>query len=336
MGTAATMLRRGTARLPGGAPLLRDPVRDALAAVFGEVPFDPARAPGDPGLHGPGSATWQVLGEPAAIVGGVRGLIVQLLHPLAMAGVADHSAFETDTLGRLRRTSAYVTTTAFGALDDVLDISRAVRRRHVPVHGTAPDGRAYRAEAPELLAWVSLALTESFLATDAAYAPRPVHRAQADAFVREQSRVAALLDPRVDLEGLAGDAEGREALRTGRVPLPMIDEGQLPTTLAGLRARVADFEGELELTEQGRYAVSFLERPSLEGPTARAYRPVLAGALATLPADRRQRCGWPTEAWRDRAARTAADSLTAALRLGGGRLAAADAGAERAAMVPRR
>jgi uncharacterized protein (DUF2236 family) len=307
-------------RLPDGVAPLRPHVHAALRPAFGPSPVDPDRDRGDPGLFGPGSASWRVLGEPAAIVGGVRGLLVQLLHPHAMAGVADHSAFEADALGRLERTAGYVSTVGFGSLDQVLAVSRQVRRRHVPVRGTAPDGRHYAAEDPHLLAWVSLALTESFLATDAAYAPRPVGGAAADAFVAEQSRGAALLDPAVDLDELSHDADARAALRVGRYPLPMVDDGTLPGDVAGLVARVAAREPELGLNEQGRRALGFLAAPPLPGPLAVGYRPVLAGALATIPAARREHCGWPTDPRRDAVNRAAVRALLTAMRTASGPL----------------
>lgn len=334
MSAARSLLGLAATALPNGAPVLRTHVQAAVASVFGRPPFDPTRAPGDPGLHGPGSATWQVIGEPAAIVGGVRGLLVQLLHPLAMAGVDDHSAFEDDAIGRLQRTSAYVVTTSFGCLDEVLEVAGVVRRRHTSVHGQAPDGRPYRAGDPDLLAWVSVALTESFLAADAAYAPTPVEGTRADAFILEQSRIAALLDPRVDLEQLTHDRGSRQALREGSLPLPMVEEGRLPRNVAELRATVAAYEPQLAINEQGRAAIAFLEHPPLEGPAAAAYRPILEGALATIPAERRGRCGWPTDTRRDRVARAAAYALVGALRLGGGPLESRGLALARAAMHP--
>lgn len=319
MGLTRTAVRLTSVAARRGVPLVRGVVGGAMQEVFGEVPYTDDRAPGDPGLHGPGSATWRVLGDPAAIVGGVRGLVVQLLHPLAMAGVADHSAFERDPLGRLRRTGGYVTVTAFGSLDDVLEMVGTVRRRHVPVRGTAPDGRAYRADDPALLRWVSIALTESFLAADAAYAVRPVRRRRADAFVLEQSRVAALLDPRLDLEGVARDPRSRAALRDGTLPLPMVDEGELPRTVAELRHHVRSFEPELEVTAQGEQAFAFLREPPLEGPPALVYPALFAGAMATVPRDRRRRCGWRADPVRDRAARALTFGMVNGLRLSTGR-----------------
>lgn len=306
--------------LPAGVPGIAPRVHAALRPAFGPSPIDPARDAGDPGLFGPRSATWRVLAEPAAIVGGVRGLLVQLLHPQAMAGVADHSAFETDPLGRLARTAGYVATVGFGSLDQVVAVSRVVQRRHVPVTGTAPGGSPYAAGDPRLLAWVSLALTESFLAADAAYAPSPVTDAAADAFVAEQSRTAALLDPAVDLATFVTDPDARAALRAGRYPLPMIDNGSLPVDVAGLRDRVAEREPELGLGEQGRRAIGFLAAPPLPPSFAVAYRPILAGALATIPAGRRRRCGWPVDPRRDVRDRGRARAMLTFLRTLGGPL----------------
>jgi hypothetical protein len=333
MGLTRTAVWVGSWAAPRGLPLVRDVVGGALSSVFGDVPYAEDRAPGDPGLHGPGSATWRVIGDPAAIVGGVRGLVVQLLHPLAMAGVADHSAFERDPLGRLRRTGGYVTVTAFGSLDEVLEVVQAVRRRHVPVRGTAPDGRAYAAGDPALLRWVSIALTESFLAADAAYAVRPARRRLADAFVLEQSRVAALLDPRVDLDRLARDPASRAALRDGTLRLPMIEEGSLPRTVAELRDHVRAFEPELEVTAQGAQAFEFLRSPPLEGPPALVYPALFAGAMATVPRRRRRRCGWPADPVRDRAARAVTFGMVNGLRLSTGRPGSVEVAVRRVSAV---
>lgn len=292
MVTAPTRLLARAA--PKGLPLARTLVRAGLGRVFGPPPFDPSQGRGDPGLFGPGSASWQVIAEPAAVVGGVRALIVQLLHPHAMAGVADHSAFRHDPLGRLHRTSAYVTTTTFGSLDEALAIARVVRRVHTRVRGTAPDGHAYDAADPRLLAWVSIALTSSFLATDRAYAPSPAGGSTADAFVAEQSRGAALLDPRVDLDTLSHDRSALVRLRNGQLDLPMLAEGLLPTTVTSLRARLANYQHELVVHRHGRDAFRFLLWPELPAPIKAAYLPVVGGALATLEPAQRRLLGLPT------------------------------------------
>ncbi len=291
--TAVSPLRWVAGAAPDGLPVVRTLVAAGMARIFGPAPFDPADDAGDPGLLGPASASWQVIGEPAAIVGGIRALLVQLLHPLAMAGVANHSNFRTDPLGRLHATSAYVSATTFGSTRQALAAARVVRRAHAVVRGTAPDGRAYRADDPHLLTWVSIGLTSSFLATDAAYAPTPVAGATADALVAEQSRVAALLDPRVDLDALTADEGAVSSLRAGTLALPLLEEGNLPRTVEQLRARLAAFDGELALTEQSRDALRFLRWPPLAPAVRAAYLPMVAGAAATLDPAQRTLLGLP-------------------------------------------
>lgn len=303
---------------PAGVPGVRHILRGGMGRVFGPPLFDPAADLGDPGLLGVDAASWSVLGEPAAIVGGVRALLVQMLHPHAMAGVADHSRFRDDPLGRLRHTSAYVTATAFGSTVQALAAAQAVRRVHSVVRGTAPDGRAYRADEPHLLAWVSLALTSSFLATDRAFAPRPVGAADADVFVAEQSRAGALLDPRVDLAALASDHDALTELRAGTLALPMIDDGTLPTNVAELTAGLAAFRPELAVANQGRQALRFLAWPPVPPTIRAAYLPMFTGAAATLEPWQRRLLGLPATqvaAWPLRASTRA---LLAAFRLSTG------------------
>ncbi len=265
-----------------GVPVARAMIRKVLTRLFGGPPFDPDADPGDPGLTGPGSASWIVIGEPAAIAGGLRGLLVQVAHPLAMAGVHDHSAFREDPLGRLQRTSAYVTTTTFGSTREALQISLRVRAVHPKVRGTAPDGRAYRADDPRLLTWVSIALTSSFLTGHRLWAPEALTPAEEDAFVAQQSRIGALLDPRVDLQGLLRDPTAQQELREARVHLPMIADGTLPTSVEDLEAVLASFDHELGINHQGREALAFLRRPPIPLAARGGYRSLLTGALGSL------------------------------------------------------
>lgn len=279
---------------PHGVPGLRGILRLGMGRIFGGPAFDPDSAPGDPGLYGPGSASWRVLGDAASIVGGIRGLVVQALHPVAVAGVADHSRFRDDPLGRLRRTSAYVTTVTFGSVDEALAVSRRVRAVHSQVRGTTRDGLPYRADGPHLLAWVSIALTSSFLASDRAYADRPIDPLVADAFVAEQARAAALLDPRVDLDAIGQDPGARAALRRGELDLPMLADGTLATTVAELDADLDRYRAELDVTDQGREVLRFLVWPPLPAGMRAAYLPLLAGAMATIDPDLRALAGAPT------------------------------------------
>lgn len=275
---------------PDGLPLLRPGVDAVLRRLFGSQPPRPADP--DPGLCGPGSASWRVIAEPAAIAGGIRGLLVQTMHPLAMAGVADHSHFRADPLGRLQRTAGYVTTATFGTTQQVLEISQAVRRAHRRVRGIAPDGRAYSADDPALLTWVSCALTSSFLAADRLWAPRPITADDADRFVAEQSRLAALLDPALDLDGLANDPSAHSELRAGRVDLPLL--ARLPATRAQLVDMMRGFEPDLAGGAQAREAVGFLRWPPLPVPLRGAYLTLFAGAAGSLPRRARRMLGLPT------------------------------------------
>lgn len=150
--------------------------------------------PGDSGLFQPGSVSWTVLGDSSAFVGGIRALLVQASHPEVVAGVADHSRYREDPLGRLSRTSAYVTATTYGALPEVSRAVEAVRRAHRRVRGTSFRGVPYTADDPGFSAWVHNALTDSFLTAYQVFGPRPLDPEDADAFVAEQARIGRLLD----------------------------------------------------------------------------------------------------------------------------------------------
>ncbi len=280
--------------VPAGVPGLREGLQAVMRRIFGagsrRRDDDHGRRDAT-GLCGPGSASWQVLAEPGAIAGGIRALLLQALHPLAMAGVADHSTYRADPLGRLRRTSLYVTTSTFGALDDALEVARRVRETHRSVAGTAPDGRAYAAGQPHLLVWVSVALTSSFLAADRLWAPDPVTGDRADAFVAEQSRIAALLDPRIDPGAFRDDPAAREQLRRGEVDLPLLAE--LPGSVTALVETLDAFDDELSTGPRARAAVRFLRWPPLSAPLRIGYLSLFAGAAGSLPPTARHRLGLP-------------------------------------------
>lgn len=316
---------------PSGVPIARGAIRAGLGRVFGPPSFDPAADPGDPGLFGPGSASWQVVGEPAAIVGGIRSLLVQLLHPLAVAGVADHSDFRSDPLGRLHRTSAYVTVTTFGSSSEAIRVARRVRGAHRPVVGTALDSRAYRASDPDLLAVVGVALTASLLVTDRIYAPRPVPADVADEFVAEQARAAALLDPRVNLDELQRDPKALPAFRAGQYPLPMITDGVLPVTVAELDSVVAQIRRQHAVTEQTRELLRFLLWPDLPPPLRAAYLPMLMGAFATMDRQDLRLLGAPRLPVTTVLAKAQTRAALMALRIAAGLSPARDAAGARAA-----
>ncbi|PYC27097.1 oxygenase MpaB family protein [Pseudomonas mosselii] len=152
---------------------------------------------GDPGLFGPQSISWQVHGDfPSMLVGGISALMLQLLHPLALAGVWDHSNFRQDLLGRLRRTSQFISGTTFGSTRDAEWLIDKVRTIHLKVTGTAPDGRPYAASDPDLLTWVHVAEVSSFLAAHLRYRNPRLPRAEQDAYYDEIALIAERLGAR--------------------------------------------------------------------------------------------------------------------------------------------
>ena len=208
---------------------------------------------GDPGLFGPGSMTWPVVGDTTVFVGGIRALLVQAAHPEVAAGVAQHSRYREDPLGRLTRTAAYVTATAFGAMPEVEQAVAVVRKRHRPVVGTSGRGLSYDASDPELAAWVHNSLTESFLIAYRVYGARLCAPADADRYVREQTRVGEML---------------------GASPLP--------DTAAALSAWIAGHP-RLAPSPACAEAISFLRRPPLPAAIRAAYGVLLRAAAATVP-----------------------------------------------------
>lgn len=130
------------------------------------------------------------------LVGGISALMLQVLHPLALAGVWDHSNFRQDLLGRLRRTSQFISGTTFGSTRDAEWLIDKVRTIHLKVTGTAPDGRPYAASDPDLLTWVHVAEVSSFLAAHLRYRNPSLPRAAQDQYYDEIALIAERLGAR--------------------------------------------------------------------------------------------------------------------------------------------
>jgi uncharacterized protein (DUF2236 family) len=200
-------------------------------------------------------AIWSVHADASMFVGGIRALLLQSLHPLAMAGVAGHSGYRSDPWGRLVRTSGFLATTTFGTVEHAERTIAHVRSIHKRIAGVAPDGRPYAASDPHLLDWVHLAEVDSFLTTYQRFGPTPLSPARADEYVRQSGSVAARLGATAP-----------------------------PTTVAELRERLNAFRPELASTAASRDVARFL---LLSPPLPLAARPgygmLAAGAVATLP-----------------------------------------------------
>ncbi len=235
---------------------LRRRIVDRATGPFGHADYPLARTldhRGDPGLFGPDSVSWRVIGDASAFVGGIRALLIQAAHPEVVAGVRDHSHYQADPLGRLSRTSSYVTATTYGALPEVRRAVAMVRRAHRPVRGTSHRDIPYEAADPGMAAWVHNALTDSFLRAYQAYGPRPLSPEEADRFVLEQTEVGRLLDA----DPLPGTAEELAH---------WID----------LHPALAASPGMIE-------TLRFLSDPPLDRVQRLGYRALYRGALGTMP-----------------------------------------------------
>ena len=208
--------------------------------------------PGDPGLCGPGSVSWKVIGDVSVFIGGIRALLIQAAHPEVVAGVHDHSRYRDDPLGRLSRTSFYVTSATFGAMPEVKEAIELVNTAHQGVSGTSHRGKAYSASTPELAAWVHNSLTESFLESYQRFGGR-LSPADADQFVVEQSQVGEML---------------------GAAPLP--------ATAGALREWITGHPA-LAPSPGMRAAVRFLQSPPIPPAQKAGYQILMNGAIATIP-----------------------------------------------------
>lgn len=197
--------------------------RELRTLVAGDAP--PVRdlsrpIEGDPGYFGPDSVTWRVHSDGAMLIGGVRALLVQTMHPLAMAGVAEHSDYKRHPLDRLANTSSFVAATTFGTTEQADAAFSLVTRVHERVVGTAPDGRPYSANDPHLLSWVHHAEVDSFLRSYQRYGASPLSTAEADQYVAEMAIVNDRLGGEFAARSVAELDEWMHAIR------PELEAGQ--------------------------------------------------------------------------------------------------------------
>jgi uncharacterized protein (DUF2236 family) len=219
-----------------------------------------------PRWFAPDSPIRRVHGDSATFVGGLRALLLQSLHPLAMAGVAGHSGYRGDPWGRLARTSTFLGYTTFATAEHAQEMVDRVRAVHARVRGKAPDGRPYRASDPHLLTWVHVAEADSFLAAHQRYGARRLSAGEADEYVAQSGRVARAL--------------GAEAV---------------PESVAELADCLASYRGELEVTPEAADAARFLLRePPLPRAARAPYRLLAAGSVALLPSWAREQLGVDT------------------------------------------
>jgi len=193
--------------------------------------------------------------DASMFIGGMRALLLQTLHPLAMAGVAEHSDYRNDPWGRLQRTADFLAATSFGPEHIAQQAVDRVKAVHTRVTGTASDRRAYAANDPHLLRWVHVAEVDSFLRAHQEYGRNPLTPDECDAYVDDMALIASKLG----------------------VPAP-------PGSVRGLRDQIGMFRHELRSTPQSRDAVHWLlVEPPLDPAARIPYAVIAAAAVATLP-----------------------------------------------------
>ena len=251
----------------------------------------------DAGFFGPDSAAWVVHGGMATLPAGIRALLMQALHPGAMAGVHDWSRYREDPLGRLTGTIQWLISVTFCDTAGAERESARVARFHDRVRGSYLDAdgveRDYSAGDPELLSWVHVVFTDAFLGSHLVWG-RPIPGG-ADAYVREWAT--------------AGELVGVEAP---------------PRSLAELRAQLDAFGPALKSDERVAEAVRFIRSPGLPAGMMPAYRLLFAGAVASIPREYRRRLGLRRAWW-------PAISLTRLLLFFAGRILGTGSSAESAA-----
>ncbi len=259
-----------------------------MVAVVGDAPDRNA----DVGLFGPSSVTWRVHADPVFPVAGVRALLLQALHPLTMAAVAQHQGFDEDFWGRLDRTGQYVTTLTFGDAEEARRTAARVRGIHRKLRASDPEtGAEFRLDRPDLLLWVHCCEVESFLST-ARRAGAPIGRAEADRYVAEQVLAATLVG---------------------------IPDAMVPTTVPELAGYFASVRPELRLTDEARRGVRRLAVPPMTSwvrlltPARPAWLTLAGVAITLLPRWARRMYRLPGLPTTDLAATGAIKALRSAL-----------------------
>ena len=248
-----------TARLSPLEPLAR--------AYQRAVPEHPA----DDGLFGPRSVVWRVNRDRCFPLAGMRSLMIQALHPLAMAGVAQHSNWRQDPFGRLAATSSYLLTTTYGDTASALAAAAWVRKVHVHVRGVDSEtGLPYSAEDPALLLWVHAGMVDSVVDVVQRYG-RQLDSTDADRYVAEMVRFAEI------------------------VGVPKED---VPATVASLREYLESVPLR-QATPAAKEAISVvLQPPDLDVEMQELWRDLAQVAVGTLPRWAREMYGFdapPTE-----------------------------------------
>ncbi|MGH3732420.1 MAG: oxygenase MpaB family protein [Acidimicrobiales bacterium] len=245
-------------------------IRDAAGLTSDPPPRcdDPKEAFGD--VHGVARLVHREL--PSMLIGGVGSLFFQMLHPHAMAGVAEHSRYQEDPLARVLRTANFIGATTFGSRASAQVVIDRVLEVHGYVHGIADDGQPYDANDSHLLLWVHCAEIYMFLNAYRRFGSQRLTGDEADHYVKEMVPLARALG--------ADDP---------------------PQTVAELNAALLSFRGELRLSTDGVAARDFIAYGVMKSRTQRlVYRLLVLSAWSLLPAYAQELLGVRQRGWRER------------------------------------
>ncbi|MFA9272417.1 MAG: oxygenase MpaB family protein [Baekduiaceae bacterium] len=243
-----------------------DPVKQRIVADHTAItgrhdePDIYGEPPGDPGLLGPDSISWEIHGDIASLaIAGPAAIVMEIMHPSVMAGVHDMSSYREDPFRRARNTAGYVVTTTFASTARAESEIARVRRMHERVNGVRPDGEPYEAIDPDLIGWVHTCIPWAVMAAFDRYC-RPLSAEERDRYLAEQAIIGRL--------GGAGD---------------------IPETYADLQDYIGRFRPHLAVNEQTRSFIEFLVTapfgPKLPEPLARRLKLLtVQGSMTLLPA----------------------------------------------------
>ncbi|NKZ37405.1 DUF2236 domain-containing protein [Oleiagrimonas citrea] len=275
-------------------PSLHRPVRDWVLKAFPRNPesgIDYSNPQGDPGLFGPDSVTWRIHADfPGMLSGGLCALMLQTLHPRALAAIWDHSNFRQDLVGRLRRTTTFVGGTTYAPRDLAQGMIDRVRHIHDAIAGYTADGKPYAASEPHLLTWVHVTEAYAFLQGFRRYSRLSVPTPIADRYYDEVRRIAEALGasqvPASERDVLNYMQEIQPELRfdeRSREVLRVLASIRLPVPAAGLSRELFLHAGAALLPG---WAVSLMQRTPVQRMKARvasrtlyAMAPVFRSAL---------------------------------------------------------
>ena len=219
----------------------------------------------EPGLYLPDEAPWIAHADMATLVGGIRALLMQALHPGSLTGVREYSRYKDDPLGRLSGTVRWLTVTTFASTESVSSEAGRVNRMHGHVKGNYRDASgkivSYSAADPHLLRWVHIAFMDSFLRCHQTYSTVPLPGG-ADAYIRLWSKSV--------------------------IPLGLDDA---PMSEAEMLDDFERYRPELAVTEETREVIGWIKNPPLPRSSLPAYRFLFKAALASLPRDYQELIG---------------------------------------------